>query len=208
MLQSMIDNPRPTRAESTDVANAIFDGTDAIMLSGETAVGKYPLQSVEMMARIAAIAEDYLREHQELHPDELSLQVIQGEKERSIPAAISHVTSRLARALGAKLIVASTWSGYTARRVARVRPSTPILAVTPSRTTYQRLALVWGAQPVMVEEFQTIDAMIPVVTQTARDAGLVEEDDLMIIIGGVPFGVGSQTNFLKVVVVGEHDHDV
>ncbi len=207
MLQSMIDNPRPTRAESTDVANAIFDGTDAIMLSGETAVGKYPLQSVEMMTRIAAIAEEYLVEHQELHPDELSLQVVKGEKERAIPAAISHMTSRLARTLDAKLIVASTWSGYTARRVARVRPNTPILAVTPSRTTYQRLALVWGAMPVMVEEFQTIDEMIPVVTRTARHAKLVEDNDLMIIIGGVPFGVGSQTNFLKIVIVGEHDHE-
>ncbi|MBN1564833.1 MAG: pyruvate kinase [Anaerolineae bacterium] len=206
MLQSMIENPRPTRAESTDVANAIFDGTDAIMLSGETAIGKYPVQAVEMMTRIAGIAEEYMIEHQELHPDELSSQVVKGEKDRSIPAAISHMTGRLARTLDAKLIVASTWSGYTARRVARVRPNTPILAATPNRTTYQRLALVWGTMPVMVKEFQTIDEMIPVVTRTAHNVGLVEDNDIMIIIGGVPFGIGSQTNFLKVVVVGEHEH--
>ncbi len=207
MLQSMIENPRPTRAESSDVANAIFDGTDAIMLSGETAIGKYPLQAVETMAEIAQIAEEYLTEHQELHPDQLSRDVVKGEKDRSIPAVISHMTSSVARTLGAKLIVASTFSGYTARRVARVRPNTPILAVTPSRITYQRLALVWGAMPVLVEEFQTIDEMLPVVVQTARDAELVKDNDLIIIIGGVPFGVGSQTNFLKVVVVGENEND-
>lgn len=203
MLQSMIDSPRPTRAESTDVANAIFDGTDAVMLSGETAVGKYPLQSVEMMARIAQIAEQYLHDHVELHPAELSLKELRLEKNRSIPAAISHVTAEIARMLDAKLIVASTWSGYTARRVARVRPSTPILAVTPNRITHQRLALVWGVMPVMVAEFATIDEMIDVVTRTAENEKLVEEGDLMVIIGGVPFGVSSQTNFLKVLSVGE-----
>jgi pyruvate kinase len=203
MLQSMIENPRPTRAESTDVANAIFDGTDAIMLSGETAVGKYPLQAVEMMARIAEIAEQYLHEHAELHHDELTLQVLRSEKERSVPAAISHVASRIAEMLGAKLIVAGTWSGYTARRVARVRPNTPILAATPNRLTVNRLALVWGVMPMLVEEFQTIDEMIGVIQKSAREAELVAPDDLMVIIGGVPFGVGSQTNFLKVLCVEE-----
>lgn len=205
MLQSMIENPRPTRAESTDVANAIFDGSDAVMLSGETAVGKYPLQSVEMMVRIAHIAEQYLHEHAELHPGELSLQALQHEKQRSIPAAISHVTSSIADMLSVQLIVASTWSGYTARRVARERPNTPILAVTPSRTTLNRLALVWGVTPILVDEFETIDEMIDVVVKTARETKWVEDGDLMVIIGGVPFGVGSQTNFLKVLCVGERE---
>ncbi len=205
MLQSMIDNPRPTRAELTDVANAIFDGTDAIMLSGETAVGKYPLQSVEMMVRIAQIAEQYLRDHQELHPAEFSIPVLEGEKQRSVPAAISHVTSGIADMLKARLIVASTWSGYTALRVARTRPSTPILAATPNPETYRRLALVWGVTPVLVEEFATIDEMIDVVVKTARETGLVDLGDLMVIIGGVPFGIGSQTNFLKVLTVGEDE---
>jgi pyruvate kinase len=200
MLQSMIENPRPTRAESTDVANAIFDGTDAVMLSGETAVGKYPLQAVEMMVRIAQIAEKYLHDHAELHHEDL---ILTGEKDRSIPAAISHVTSRIADMLGAQLIVAGTYSGYTARRVARVRPNTPILAATPNRQTYNRLALVWGVLPMMVEEYETIDAMIAVVEKTAVDAGLVKAGDLIVLIGGVPFGIGSQTNFLKVLCVGE-----
>jgi len=205
MLQSMIENPRPTRAETTDVANAIFDGTDAVMLSGETAVGKYPVEAVAMMARIAQITEQYLRDHpQHLQPD-LNLSALKGEKQHSIPAAISHVTAGIAQMLDAKLIVASTWSGYTAERVARVRPSTPILAATPNRITYNRLALVWGVIPVLVETFATIDEMIDVMIRSAREADLAQDGDLMVIIGGVPFGVGSQTNFLKVVCVGEND---
>ncbi len=205
MLQSMIENPRPTRAESTDVANAIVDGTDAIMLSGETAIGKYPLQTVEMMVRIAGIAEKYMDAHEELHRVTPSLEAIEGEKLRSVPAAISHITAGLAKMLNAKLIVASTWSGYTARRVARVRPTTPILAATPNRETYNRLALVWGVMPILVDEFETIDEMIDVVVNKAKEIELVEQEDLMVIIGGVPFGVGSQTNFLKVLSVGERD---
>ena len=205
MLQSMIDDPRPTRAESTDVANAIFDGTDAVMLSGETAVGKYPLQAVETMVRIAQIAEQYLDEHGELHRAELNLDSLHLERQRSIAAAISHVTSRIADMLDAKLIVASTWSGYTAQRVARVRPKTPILAATPNKRTQRRLALVWGVLPVLVHEFATIDEMIDVVVETACTADLVVSGDLMVIIGGVPFGIGSQTNFLRVLTVGEHD---
>jgi pyruvate kinase len=206
MLNSMIENPRPTRAEASDVANAIFDGTDAVMLSGETAVGKYPLQSVEMMVRIAHIAEMYLQEHEELHLGKMTLEALRTEKRRTVPAAISHVTSELSHMLDAKLIVAGTWSGYTARRVARERPSTPILAVTPNRTTYNRLALVWGVKPMLVNEFKTIDEMVDLVVKTARDNGLVVMDDLIIIIGGVPFGLGGQTNFLKVMRVGETDN--
>lgn len=205
MLNSMIENPRPTRAEATDVANAIFDGTDAVMLSGETAVGKYPLQSVEMMVRIAQIAEQYLRDHEELHPGKLTLETLRVEKRRTIPAAISHVTSEIAHMLNAKLIVASTWSGYTARRVARERPNTPILAATPNRVTYNRLALVWGVTPILVEQFKTIDEMIEVVVKTSQEAGLAGNGDLMVIIGGVPFGIGGQTNFLKVMRIGEQD---
>ncbi len=207
MLNSMIENPRPTRAEASDVANAIFDGTDAVMLSGETAVGKYPLQSIEMMSSIAQIAEQYLHQHAELHHKTLSLEELKIEKRRSVPAAISHVTCEMAEMLDARLIVASTWSGYTARRVARERPYTPILAVTPNRVTYNRLALVWGVTPILVDQFKTIDEMIDVVTRTARESRMVAIDDTMIIIGGVPFGIGGQTNFLKVLRVGELDKD-
>ena len=205
MLNSMIAYPRPTRAEASDVANAIFDGTDAVMLSGETAVGKYPLQSVEMMSSIAQIAEQYLRDHDELHPGKLTLEALRVEKRRTIPAAISHVTSEIAQMLDAQLIVASTWSGYTARRVARERPNTPILAATPNRVTYNRLALVWGVTPILVEQFKTIDDMITVVVSSAEEHDLIGDGDLIVIIGGVPFGIGGQTNFLKVLRVGEQN---
>ena len=205
MLQSMIENPRPTRAESTDVANAIFDGTDAVMLSGETAVGKYPLQSVETMVKIAEIAEEYMRQHTEMHPVTLTRDAILGSDPavRLVPAAVSHVTSGLAQMLDAKLIIASTRSGYTARRIARVRPNTPILATTPNRATYNRLALVWGVTPMLVEQFQTIDEMIEVSVGKAQAAGLVQEGDLIVLVGGVPFGIGNPTNFLKVMCVGQ-----
>ncbi len=205
MLNSMIDNPRPTRAEASDVANAIFDGTDAIMLSGETAVGKYPLQAVEMMVRIAQIAEEYMLSRKELDFGKLSAEALHADRRRSVPAAISHVTSQIAQMLDARLIVASTYSGYTARRVARERPSTPILATTPNRVTYHRLALVWGVTPILVDEFKTIDEMIRVAVDKAQALQLVEADDLLVIIGGVPFGVGGQTNFLKVLRVGDLD---
>lgn len=204
MLNSMIENPRPTRAEANDVANAILDGSDAVMLSGETAIGKYPLQSVEMMVRIAQIAEEYLREHDELPPGKMTLEVLRViERKRTVPAAISHVTSELAQILDSRLIVASTWSGYTARRVARERPSTPILAATPNRVTYNRLALVWGVTPILVQEFKTIDEMIDVVVETAVQSGMVQNSDLIVIIGGMPFGIGGHTNFLKVMRVGD-----
>lgn len=203
MLNSMIDNPRPTRAEASDVANAIFDGTDAVMLSGETSVGKYPLQAVEMMARIAHIAEEYLRDHRELHLGQLSAEQLHSEKLRTVPAAISYVTSELAQVLDAKAIVASTWSGYTARRVARERPNTPILAATPNRMTFRRLALVWGVTPVLVEEYKTIDDMIGVVVKAGLALKRMTTDDTVVITGGVPFGFGGQTNFLKVLRVGD-----
>jgi pyruvate kinase len=204
MLNSMIESPRPTRAEASDVANAIFDGTDAVMLSGETAVGKYPLQSIEIMTRIAQIAEQYLREHHDMQ-SHLTLEELRIEQRRSVSAAISHVSDEIADLLDAKLIVASTWSGYTARRVARERPHTPILAATPSRITYNRLALVWGVRPMLVEEFRTIDQMSEVILRTAGEQHMVEPGDLIVIIGGVPFGVGNQTNFMKVLRVGERE---
>ena len=206
MLNSMIDIPRPTRAEASDVANAIIDGTDAVMLSGETAIGKYPLQSVEMMARIAQIAEEYLREHPELHVGKVSREELREEQRRSVAAAISYATSEVAGMLDAQVIVASTWSGYTARRVARERPSTPIVAVTPSQATYTRLALIWGVMPILVDVFSTIDEMVGVVMKTPQVREMLTPGDLMLIIGGVPFGHGGQTNFLKVMEFGGPEH--
>jgi pyruvate kinase len=202
MLNSMIYNPRPTRAEASDVANAIFDGTDAIMLSGETASGKYPLESVQTMVQIACAAEAHLSESREAENWQRM-----GEKgSESISDAISHATSAMARILNAKLIVTSTWTGYTALRVARERPSTPILCVTPNEQVYHRMALVWGVIPRIVQEFHTIDDMIEVVTQAAyNEEHLVQTGDVIIIIGGFPFGQGGQTNLVKIHQVGEKD---
>lgn len=198
MLDSMQRTPRPTRAEASDVANAIFDGTDAVMLSGETASGKYPVESVRTMAEIAEIAEAHLRENA---PDHSWRSDNSGDE--LVADAICHSTSEIAEAIQARLIVTSTWTGYTARRVARERPMTPILCVTPNSKTYNRMMLVWGVVPVMVDQFHTIDEMIQVVIQAAWENTRIETGDTLIIIAGVPFGGGGQTNFLKIHQVGE-----
>lgn len=201
MLNSMIESPRPTRAEASDVANAIFDGTDAVMLSGETASGKYPVEAVKTMSAIAEMSEKNLLYYGSL-PDREPARV--SRSSGNITAnAISFATTQIADIVGAKMIVTSTWTGYTARRVARERPATPILCVTPNRATFNRMTLIWGVLPMMVDEFHTIDEMLRVVVNTAQESALVEQDDIMVIIAGVPFGAGGQTNFMKIHRVGE-----
>jgi pyruvate kinase len=196
MLDSMMRNPRPTRAEASDVANAILDGSDAIMLSGETAVGRYPVASVRTMARIAEVTErsmpyaDWLR--QTRHGDA-----------RSLIGVIGQVACEIAAELEVKAIITSTVSGSTARRVASHRPVTPIVAPTPSLATYRQLALVWGVEPLLVDEFVHTDDMIVTVVGAARTRGLVEEGDLVLITAGVPLGGAGLTNTLKVHRVGE-----
>lgn len=199
MLESMTKNPRPTRAEASDVANAIFDGTDAVMLSGESASGDYPVVAVETMADIARMAEGNLRLHGRLRLGRgLSLEVVDHEDQMAVSDAISYSTVEMAEMVHAKMIVTSTWTGYTAQRVARERPQTPIICVTPNPITYRRMALVWGVQPMMVEEFSTIDEMIDVIVRTTSEAGLATNGDKLVIIAGVPFGAGGQTNFVKI----------
>ena len=205
MLNSMITNPRPTRAEASDVANAIFDGTDAIMLSAETASGSYPVEAVETMANIARIAEANLTKDAayvfgNTSRDEMNLE--------RISEATSHAATQIAEELGAKLIVTSTWTGYTARAVARHRPVTPILGVTPQRSTYRRMALIWGVQPVMIPEIRTIDEIIDQAVKTAQDMKLVDVNDVLIVISGQPQAGGGQTNFLKVHQVAETEEAV
>ncbi len=194
MLSSMISNPRPTRAEASDVANAILDGTDAVMLSGETAIGEYPVESVQMMARIAHITEEAMpyRPHFDIGNASPSI------TPHVVTKAISAATTEVAHAVGARLIVTTTWSGYTARQVARERPHIPILGVTPNGSTYHRLALVWGVMPMLVREFADTDAMIETVVEAAEKANLVKPGDLLVITAGVPVGGGGRTNFLKV----------
>lgn len=199
MLLSMVNQPRPTRAEASDVYNAIVDGTDAVMLSDETANGQYPVESVEMMASIAANAEQHADDYR------TNFQGFQATKsgKEAISDAVAQSASEIAEALKPKAIVTSTLTGYTARRVARQRPSTPILCVTPNPVTFRRMALVWGVQPLLVPTFNTIDEMISIIVRTAHGEGLVQRGDSIVILAGVPFGVGGQTNLLKIHTVGE-----
>lgn len=191
MLNSMITNPRPTRAEASDVANAILDGTSAVMLSAETASGEYPVESVEMMARIASIAEAHIDyDHVRQHFWEDAVQ--------NSAAAISQATVEIAHELGAKVIVTSTYSGYTARRTASYRPQTPVIAATPRADVQRQLALAWGVLPMLASEFDTTDEMIQRAEQLAIASGLAHEGDTILITAGIPAGPGRQTNMLKV----------
>lgn len=201
MLSSMKDSPRPTRAEASDVYNAIVDGTDAVMLSNESAAGKYPVESVETMATIATIAEQNVWHNR---PQQWNV-----DKYDTRPGtdgssnAISEATYHISEALTPRAIVTTTLTGYTARRVARERPRTPILCMTPNEITFRRMALVWGVVPVMIPNFNTIDEMISTITKAALDRGMVKHGDTVIIIAGVPFGVGGQTNLLKIHTIGD-----
>jgi pyruvate kinase len=195
MLQSMIESPRPTRAEASDVVNAVLDGTDAVMLSGETAVGCYPVEAVETMATINANAEAHLPQRRVLQRE--------AHVHGSITEAISCAAVDIAAEVEARAIVTATMSGLTARMVSRYRPAVPIVAVTPNATTLYRLALAWGVVPVEVEEFSTTDAMVAVMVRAARERGLVAWGDSVILTAGIPFGRVAKTNMLKVHVVGE-----
>ena len=196
MLDSMIRNPRPTRAEASDVANAILDGSDAIMLSGETAVGRYAVAAVQTMARIAAVTERSMPYTQWLRR---ALQAAS----RSVTDAISQVTCEIAAELKARAIITSTASGQTAQQVASHRPATPIIAPTPSPSTCRQLALVWGVEPLLVDRFANTDAMIVTVIEAARSRGLIQDGDLVVITAGMPLGGAGLTNMLKVHRVGE-----
>ncbi len=192
MLSSMVDSPRPTRAEASDVYNAIIDGTDAVMLSNESAAGSFPVETVETMANIAAIAE------QNIWHSRSTQWLIRADTEEAASDAVSEATYHISEALNPRAIVTTTLSGYTARRVASERPRTPILCVTPNAITYRRMSLVWGVLPLLVPEFTTIDEMIETITKTAYQEKLVKRGDVLIIIAGVPFGIGGQTNLLKI----------
>ncbi|WP_372638305.1 pyruvate kinase [Cohnella sp.] len=196
MLDSMQRNPRPTRAEASDVANAIFDGTDAIMLSGETAAGKYPVESVETMARIAESAESALH-YREIFTKQANAQ------QTSVTEAISQAVANSALDLEAKAIVTSTESGYTARMVSKYKPKSPIIAVTPVEQVLRRLQLVWGVIPVKGVSASTTDEMFEIAVQGALDSGIVRLGDTIVITAGVPVGRSGTTNLIKIHNVGE-----
>ena len=203
MLESMTENPRPTRAEASDVYNAILDGTDAIMLSAESASGKYPVRSVEVMSEIASIAEQNLPYQGAGSAFSRSRSLQAGGRRETISDAISKATSDISEIIKPHAIVTTTMSGYTTRRVAKERPRTPILCMTPNATTQRRMALVWGVIPLQVPEFTTIDEMLRNIIRAAHRQGLVELGDRLVIIAGVPFGVDGQTNLIKIHTVGE-----
>jgi len=196
MLDSMQRNPRPTRAEASDVANAIFDGTDAIMLSGETAAGKYPMESVQTMARIAERTEAALP-YRELFVKQARA------AQTSVTEAISQAVANSALDLDAKAIVTSTESGYTARMVSKYRPKAPIVAVTPVEQVQRRLQLVWGVQPVSGVPATTTDEMFDIAVDGAIRSGIVRLGDTIVITAGVPVGRSGTTNLIKIHNVGE-----
>jgi len=191
MLESMVTATRPTRAEVTDVANAIFDGTDAVMLSAETSIGTHPVQALDMMARIASAAEAGLPYSQILMQRGMALKPQTDE-------AISYDACRTAHQLGAVAIVAFTQSGGTARRVSRHRPKVPILAITPGERVCRELLLWWGVQPFQIPQPSSVDELFAIGANLPRELGLAKSGDLVVITGGIPVGVAGTTNLLKV----------
>ncbi|MFZ5990015.1 MAG: pyruvate kinase [Bacillota bacterium] len=196
MLDSMIRNPRPTRAETSDIANAIYDGTSVIMLSGETAVGKYPVETLEMMSKIATKAEasiDYWTRFSKT----------QYEMIPSVTNAISHATCTTAQDLKACAIITVTHSGRTARMISRFRPQCPIIATTISPRVQRQLSLSWGVIPYLVPEVSSTDEMFDIGVEKALESKMVKNGDLVVITAGVPVGVSGTTNILKVHLVGK-----
>lgn len=196
MLESMINNPRPTRAEASDIANAIFDGTDAIMLSGETASGMYPVESVQTMAKIAVRTEDSLNYS--------SLLLAKGILSQTATTdAISHATVQIAYELNAAAIITATESGYTPRMVSKYRPQANIVAITPHEDIVRRMQVLWGVQPVLGPASTDTDSMVANSVISALKAGLVHDGDLVVITAGVPVGTSGTTNMIRVHIVGD-----
>ena len=190
MLDSMASCPRPTRAEVSDVANAILDGTDAVMLSNETAVGDYPVEAVATMARIARrIERDYPR------------RILDGQMATTIPNAISQAVSSIARQLNAAAILPLTKSGATARNVSKFRPSTPILAITSEESVARQLQLVWGVNPLLIPEQPSTGSTFTLAMGVARQKGLLREGDLVVETAGTLEGVSGSTDLVKVGIV-------
>ena len=190
MLESMISNPRPTRAEISDIANAVYDGTSAIMLSGETAAGKYPIESVKTMAEIAETTESNIHYNKRFHNAEFKI--------RSSVDAISHSTCGMAIDLDAKAIVACSLSGMTARMVSRFRPTVPILGLTTDERSYRRLSLSWGVIPAMCERFSSTDVLFYTAKKIAEKDLNLNKGDKIIITGGDTSGTSGNTSLIKI----------
>ncbi len=197
MLESMITNPTPTRAEITDVANAVFDGTSAVMLSGETAMGKHPVQAVDVMARIANQAE----------ADVFDMEVYKKKgyltDTSDTPGAVCDAACTTARDISAKAIIALTKYGSTARKVSKFRPAQPIVAATPLVKTYHQLSLSWGVYPAISKHQKSFDDLFTHSIDCARQINVVDNGDYVVVVGGVPIDTAGSTNLLKVEIVGQ-----
>lgn len=196
MLDSMIRNPRPTRAEVTDVANAILDGSSAIMLSGETAAGKYPLEAVKTMYNIAVRTEESL-DYNAILQSKFSI------AELSTTNAISKATCTTAMDLGASAIITATSSGFTSKAISKFRPKAPIIAATTSKMVMRRLSIVWGVYPVLAPYSDSTDEVIELSIQAAVENNYVKEGDLVVITAGIPVGTSGSTNLIKVHTIGK-----
>lgn len=196
MLDSMMHNPRPTRAETTDVANAIYDGTSATMLSGETAAGKYPVESLETMVCIAERTEKDIDYKKRFSQREVL-------EKQDVTEAISHATCTMAHDMNAAAVITVTKSGRTARMISKYRPECPIMGCSTKPYICRQLNLSWGVTPLLLEEKQEPFALFEYAVETAKEAGYVEDGDLTILTAGLPLGKSGTTNLLKVQVVGE-----
>jgi pyruvate kinase len=194
MLESMINNPHPTRAEASDVANAILDGTDAIMLSGETAAGNYPLEAMEMMARIAVKAETSL--------DYKTIFLSKGLNQKTTTDAISHATVQISHELDAAAIISITQSGYTAKMVSKYRPNAFIIGVSSDIKMVRKMKLIWGVYPIICNRTNNIEEMVLEAISRSSATKLINEGDLIVITAGVPIGATGTTNMVRVHVVG------
>lgn len=195
MLDSMIRNPRPTRAEASDVANAILDGTSAIMLSGETAAGKYPLEALRMMDEIASYTEQNTHYWERFENGKINMTP-------TVANAVSHACCTTAKDLKAKAIIAVTHAGRTARLLSRFRPGCPIIATTVKEKAYYQLGLSWGVIPFHVDEIKNTDELFELGKAVAVESGVVENGDLVVVTGGTPVGMSGTTNTLKVLNIG------
>ena len=200
MLDSMIRNPRPTRAESTDVANAVYDGTDVVMLSGETAMGKYPLEALKTMVQICISAEEHLDSKQ------YSKRIVDKENRSSISNAVSYSCVSTAYQIGAKLIVAPSITGFTTRQLSKWRPSVPIIGLSPSSTAVRQMQLYWGVLPIKAERSESTDELIDNSLALLKERGIAESDDVVIIAAGTAHASryikhNIHTNMMRVLTV-------
>ena len=194
MLDSMIHNPRPTRAEATDVANAIYDGSGAIMLSGETAAGAYPLEAVKIMAKIAERTEEDIN-----YAERRKRQQTEGKTDAT--TAISHATCTVAEDIRAKAIITVTISGFTALRLSKYRPECPVIACTINQTIACQMNLLFGVVPMLIPQEDNADMLFDAAISAAEKRGFVEKGDMVVLTAGLPLGISGNTNMIRVMEV-------